>query len=287
MSTTVTTPRAPRNTRTTAAVAALPGTLALGLARGRIELTEFFRHREQVIFTFALPTFLMVLLGSMFKDSYQGTGVTASQVLAAGMIGAGIISTSFNTMGIGVAADREDGTLKRLRGTPMPVGSYFIGKIVLVAVASLAEALLMLTAATLLFDLTLPATAAKWLTFGWVFALGIIACSLLGIAASSLARSVNGASAVMNLIYLGLQFVSGVFVTPITSLPGVMVDVASFFPVKWICQGFRSVFLPDSMVVYEMAGQWELGKVALVLGGWCVAGLVLCRLSFRWTDRDR
>jgi ABC-2 type transport system permease protein len=75
-----------------------------------------------------------------------------------------------------------------------------------------------------------------------------------------------------------------VFVTPITMLPTAMVDVASFFPVKWICQGLRSVFLPDSMASYEMAGTWELGKVALVLGAWCAAGLVLCRLTFRWTD---
>jgi ABC-2 type transport system permease protein len=88
----------------------------------------------------------------------------------------------------------------------------------------------------------------------------------------------------MNLLYVGFQFISGVFVTPVTALPTVMVDVASVFPVKWICQALRSVFLPDSMASYEMAGTWELGKVALVLGAWVVAGLVLCRLTFRWSD---
>jgi ABC-2 type transport system permease protein len=66
-----------------------------------------------------------------------------------------------------------------------------------------------------------------------------------------------------------------------------MVEVASFFPVKWICQGFRSVFLPDSMAAYEMAGQGELGTVALVLGAWCVAGTVLATLAFRRTSRER
>lgn len=77
------------------------------------------------------------------------------------------------------------------------------------------------------------------------------------------------------------------FVTPITHLPKVMVDIASFFPVKWICQGFRSVFLPESAVINEMAGSWELPRIALVLGIWVVAGLLLAKLTFRWTSNGQ
>jgi ABC-2 type transport system permease protein len=73
-----------------------------------------------------------------------------------------------------------------------------------------------------------------------------------------------------------------VFVNPITALPVGLVVTASFFPVKWMAQGFRSVFLPDSMKVFEPAGSWELDRVALVLGAWCVIGLVLCLTTFRW-----
>ncbi|WP_236797006.1 ABC transporter permease [Amycolatopsis sp. GM8] len=256
--------------------------MSLALARGAVEVKQFFRLREAVVFTFALPGFLMILLGSIFGGQFENTGVTVGQVFAAGMIGSGIVSTSFVSMGTGTASDREDGTLKRLRGTPLPASAYFAGKIILVAVASLAEAILLVVVASLLFGLKLPSTPERWLTFVWVFLLAITACSLLGIAASSLARSVTGAVAIMNLVFIALQFISGVFVVPITQLPHVMVEVASFFPVKWICQGLRSVFLPDSMAAYEMAGQWELGKVALILGAWCIAGFVLCRLTFRW-----
>jgi ABC-2 type transport system permease protein len=265
----------------------LPSTLTLGLLRGRAELRQFFRAREQVVFTFALPVLLMVLLGTMIGGHSPVPGVSAGQLLAAGMIGAGIISTSFNSMGIGLAANREDGTLKRLRGTPMPATSFFIGKIILVAVTSVAEVVLMLAVSMVIFDLKLPTDPMKWLTLIWIFALGVISCALLGIFVSSVVKSSNGAVALINLVYLCLQFISGVFVTPITSLPKVMVDIASFFPVKWICQGFRSVFLPDQAAAYEMAGKWELGTVALVLGAWCVIGLVLCKLTFRWTNSER
>jgi ABC-2 type transport system permease protein len=62
-------------------------------------------------------------------------------------------------------------------------------------------------------------------------------------------------------------------------------DVASFFPLKWICQGLRSVFLPAQAASLEPAGSWELGRVALVLTAWAVAGLVLCLTTFRWQRR--
>jgi ABC-2 type transport system permease protein len=45
------------------------------------------------------------------------------------------------------------------------------------------------------------------------------------------------------------------------------------------------VFLPDFLAAEEPAGQWELGRVAIVLGLWCIAGLVLCVATFRWQDR--
>lgn len=264
--------------------AVLPGTLRVGLSRGAIELRQFFRQKEQVIFTFTFPALILMLLGSIFTGTYEGTEVTAGQVFTASMAGSGIIATSFLNLGIGVAQDRGDHTLKRLRGAPAPAEAYFIGKIILVAVASLAEVVLLLAVGMLLFDVELPTDPSRWFTFAWVFALGTISCSLLGIAVSSIARSAQAAAAVVNLPYVALQFLSGVYI-PVVALPDWMIEVGSFFPIKWVAQGFRSVFLPDSMMVMEPAGSWEHGMTALVLGAWCVIGVVLCLLTFRWTDR--
>ncbi|MFB8027961.1 MULTISPECIES: ATP-binding cassette domain-containing protein [unclassified Streptomyces] len=50
-------------------------------------------------------------------------------------------------------------------------------------------------------------------------------------------------------------------------------------------QGFRSVFLPDSAAVIEQTGAWEPGRIALVPGAWCLGGLALCLLTFRWRNR--
>ncbi|WP_329787970.1 ABC transporter permease [Lentzea sp. DG1S-22] len=262
--------------------AALPSTLALGLARGGTELREFFRQKENLIFTVSLPAVLMLLLGTVYVKE-----VAAAQMFAASMIGAGIISTSFVGLGMSVVADREDGTLKRLRGTPMPFTSYFIGKIVLVFVSSLFEAVLLVAVGVLRFDLELPASAEKWLTFAWVFTLGVIACSLIGVALSGIAKSTRNAAGVLNLPYIVLQFLSGVFIMQ-AALPESLRTVGSLFPLKWVCQGFRSVFaLEEGYAVMEAAGSWELGKTALVLGAWSVAGLVLVGRTFRWSNTSR
>jgi ABC-2 type transport system permease protein len=253
--------------------------------RGLIELKGFFRERDSVAFTFAMPVLLLVLLGSMFSGVYPDSDVTSAQYLVPSMVAAGVAATTFVNLGIGIATDRDNGTLKRLRGAPMPPVAYFVGKTVLALVVTLAEVVLLLTSGAVLFDLDLPDSAWRWATFGWVLLLGTIACSLLGIAASSLARSTRGAGAVMNLPHLVLAFISGIYFTPVKALPEPLIAVGSLFPLKWMAQGFRSAFLPDTILAVEVVPDWERGRTALILAAWCIGGLLLCLTTFRWRGR--
>lgn len=264
----------------------LPTTSVTGFRRGYVEILMFLRDRTAVIFTFAFPAMLLLLFGSIFSDSFDQPGVSASHVFSASMIAYGILNTAFVTMGAGLAMDREDGTLKRLHGTPITATAYVLGKLILVLALSVAEAVLLVGVGVLVFGMTLPG-AGHWLTFAWLFLLSVIACSLLGMAVSVLVKHARTAGAILNVPVVALQFISGVFIYPVTQLPSWLLNVASIFPVKWMAQGFRYVFLPDGMKVNEAAGQWELGRVALIIGAWCVIGLVLCLVTFRWSDRDR
>ena len=63
----------------------LPSTLTLGLRRGNIEIRQFMRQRESVVFTLLFPVMLMAIFGSVFKDTIA-PGVTFSQYFVAGMI---------------------------------------------------------------------------------------------------------------------------------------------------------------------------------------------------------
>ncbi|MFJ9586818.1 ABC transporter permease [Streptomyces acidicola] len=262
----------------------LPGAWSIGLSRGALEIKQFFRMREQVVFTFAFPVVFLFLFASIFSDDVEGAGVTASQLYVPAMIAAGIMSTSFQSLGVSIAVERDERVLRRLRGTPMPPASYFLGKIWLVFVTGLLETAILLLVGTTLYDVDLPTSAGKWFDLAWIFVLGLTACALLGIAISSVPKSGKSATSVVVLPFLVLQFISGVYIS-VDTIPEWMLNIGALFPLKWMCQGLRGVFLPESARVLEQTGDWEFGRVALVLAAWCVGGLVLCLLTFRWKSR--
>lgn len=263
----------------------LPSAVRIGFSRVIPELKMFYRRPEQVALTFSMPAVISLLLGSIFTAKLPDSDTSMGAVIAASMFAYGILSTSFTNLGISIAADRETGALRRLRGTPATASSYFIGKIMLVAIASFAEAIVLLLLGVLVFHLRLPTDVFGWFTLTWVAALGIVSCSLLGILISNVASNAVSAAVMTNGPAVGLQFLSGTYV-PLMLLPTWMLVAGSIFPVKWMAQGFRSVLLPAQMVVFEPAGSWEYWRIFAVLAAWSIAGLLACLMVFRWSDRS-
>jgi ABC-2 type transport system permease protein len=269
-----------RNTVTTPEVR-LPSLASIWRVRAAVELKEFFRQREAVVFTLLFPVILLLVFGAVL--SYDiGSGVSFTQYFMAGVIAAGILGAGLQNMAISIATERSDGTLKGLAGTPMPKSAYFVGKVVQVLVVTVAIVAILLAVGVLVYHVPLP-TGDRWFTFVWVTLLGSAACTLLGIAVSSLAKNGRSASATVTPISLVLQFISGVFFL-FSAVPTWLQGIAAVFPLKWMAQGLRSVFLPDALAAQEPAGSWELGRVALVLVLWCVGGLLLCVATFRWQE---
>ncbi|MBV1848835.1 ABC transporter permease [Catellatospora tritici] len=263
--------------------------VSLALAQGGIEFKQFVRTRESLVFTLLFPVMLMLIFGSIFSSTVitppgVSPAVTLSQYFVTGMIASGIMATGFQNLAITIPIERDRGVLKRYRSTPMPKWIYFAGKILCVAALALLSIVLLLAVAVAFYDITLPDTGQKWFTFAWVSVLGLTACTLCGIAFSGVAKSGRSGPAVVTPIALILQFTSGVFFN-YADLPHWMQQFAAIFPLKWMCQGLRSVFLPADFAAQEVGGSYELGKVALVLAAWCIGGLVLCLLGFRWTTR--
>ncbi|MCS5713877.1 ABC transporter permease [Herbiconiux sp. CPCC 205716] len=267
-------------------------TLRLGAARVVYETRVYFRAGDTVFFTFLFP---VVLLG-IFSVAFQGMGnvganpdgsggISQASYYLPGMIAAGILLSGMQNLGVDIAMERGDGTLKRLAGTPLPVMSYFIGKMGQVLVTSVAQVIILMLLAKLAFGVELPSEPEKWLTFLWVYLLGIVTAAVLGIAISRLPRSGKSAAAVIIPPLLILQFISGVYLS-FSLLPEWLQTVASVFPLKWIAQGMRAALLPDSFASAEAGGTWDLAGVAIVLGIWLVVGLVVCRLTFRWIRKD-
>ena len=261
----------------------VPGTLKLGLLRGQMEIIQFSRQKEAVVFTIFFPVILLAIFGSVFKDTIA-PGVTFSQYFVAGMIASGLVNSGFQNIAINIPIERDMGAIKRLRGTPLPITSYFIGKAISVFASMVVQVLILLAIGVAFFGLNMPTEPSKWLTFTWLLVLGTASSTALGVAFSSVPKNGRGASAIVSPVVIILQFFSGVFFV-FTQLPTWMQQLAAIFPLKWLTQGMRSVFLPDSFAAQEVAKSWETGRTFQILVLWLVIGVFFSVRKFKW-DRD-
>ncbi len=256
--------------------------LALYVDRSRFEIRTTLRDKRTVMFSMFLPIFLMVIFGSLLGTKYiEHTHVLISQYIVAGLLASGLLYSAFQQLAIAVPEERANGTLKRLRGSPMPPSVYFVGKLAVSSFIYVFQVIFLLGLGHLVYKISLPPGIFQWLTLLWISALGLLTSSLLGVAFSSLAKDGRSASALAAPLVLFFQFTSGVYFV-FTQLPSWMQHVAALFPLKWLAQGMRGVFLPASFASAESAHSFELPRTALVLLAWCVIASVLCARTFRW-----
>ena len=265
---------------------ALPNPIRLGFTQAALEMKSFVRAKDMVFFTLGLPLMFLLVFGLVFAGELEGTEVSVGQWFTPGIIAASVLSAGIVNLATSMAIERHDGTLRRLALTPLPTTSYLIGKILMTVVTAMGMTVVLLGVGVLLFDVTLPTDTDRWMTFGWVFGLGVVASSVLGIAMSSIPRSAKSASAVFNLPFLGLMFISGVFIES-NSIPDWVRTVAGVFPLRWLASGMRSVFLPAEFEqIFEPGGSYDLDIGAAVLAAWVVVGFVFAVATFRW-GRER
>ncbi|WIE66196.1 ABC transporter permease [Curtobacterium sp. MCLR17_036] len=258
------------------------------------ELRCSFRSPDAVFFTFLFPVVMLALFSVAFADADPIRAVAADGRPVAvdyatyylpGLVATAILLSGTQALGVDIATERSDGTLKRLGGTPLPVLSYFVGKVGMVVVTTVAQIVLLLGVASLVFGVALPTDAGDWGVFAGVVLLGIATSCVLGVAISALPREGRRATATIVPVVLVLQFISGVYL-PFVQLPAWLQGVASGFPLRWMASGMRSVFLPSGFASAEPGGAWHLGTGTLVLAVWLVLGTVACLLTFRWNRRD-
>lgn len=267
-----------------------PGhTLRCAADRVRVELLQYVRRSDALVFTFLFPVLLFSIFASAFSDvppllTMDGQEVTQPHTYLPAMLAAGVFLSGVQNLGIEIATERANGTLQRLAATPLPVLSYFLGKVGQLLLTSLAQAALLLTVATTVFGLELPTDPGRWFTLAWVFFAALVCFAVLGVAVAQIPRSAASASAVILPVVLVLQFISGIYL-PFAILPDWLQSIANLLPLAWVGHGMRAALLPDVARQLEVGGVWDLQTVALVLGAWAVVGTVVAALTFRWIKR--
>jgi ABC-2 type transport system permease protein len=238
------------------------------------ELLLYTRSRELAFFTFLLPIIFFVLLGSTYgKDRIEG--VRGANFLEAGMIGYGAISIAFAGLAIVLVIRRESGILKRLRATPLPAPAY-IGAVLGAVLAAFAlEVVCLIVIGRLLFDVPVP---DRIFSLVLVILLGAACFCALGVGLTALIKSAEGASAMVNAIYLPIAFISGSFFSR-HSFPGFLRGIADVLPLTYFIKLVREVMLHGREI-------WSLPWSVAIVAAWGLVGLFAALRGFRWEPHE-
>jgi len=246
----------------------------------RADLKVFVRNPAALFFTAILPVIFLTLFVSIFGNNRAGGAygnIRVSTLQVPAFIALAVVSASFVGLAMGLVSLREDGVLKRVRGTPVAPWIVFAGRIGTAFVSAAIVTAILCAIGAMAFGVTLPTTTLPGLVA--TLAVGAASFCALGIAYTRLIPSEDAGPAMTNAVVLPLYFISGVFV-PVSELSHGLRTVAGLLPVKPFVDALTVAFDPRT------TGAGFAGGDLAVLAGWGAAGLLLAVAFFQWTPRS-
>jgi ABC-2 type transport system permease protein len=239
---------------------------ALGLAwqQFRLERKLFWRNPSAAFFNFILPLLLLLLVASVFAGEQDEL-----EVLIPGIAGMSVMASTFNALVFNVTFLREEGILKRVRGTPIPTASYLAGLIGSAVANAFVTVALVIVIGNLIYDVDWPREPLALVAFT---ALGVVCFGALGIAFSHAIPNADSVPAYQNAVFLPLIFISGVFYSA-EDLPAALEAVAEALPLKHLIDGLSAAIT---------GAQVNEAAASAVVATWAAAGVFLAVRFFRW-----
>ena len=234
----------------------------------------FWRTPIAAFFTMVFPLMLLILFTAIFgNDVIEGMGVTTAQFFTPGLAVFAAVSASYTSLAIGTAMARDNGILKRVRGTPIPPWAYIAGRVASSVYLAFIAIVLMMAVGIIfygvqLYPRTLPAALVT-------FIVGVGCFAALGLLVAAISPNGDAAPAITNATLLPVAFISNIFF-PIEDPPRWMEVAGDFFPLKHFADAFRACFDPT---LTGMQFQWpQLGYMAL----WGLIAAFLSIKLFKW-----
>lgn len=219
----------------------------------------YLRDPMAVFFTFAFPVLVL------FFWSWQGeVNAPAAAALATALA---LAMAGYAGLAVGIAGAREQGLLKRIRSTPLPILTHITARAL--AVGALGTLAVGLTLGAGAAALGLPLAAGRLMGLLPGLLAGFVALGGWGLLVGSLARTAAAASYLANLTLFSLFFLSA------AAQRGMLPDWAAAI-VPWLPLQSLSVLIRQAL-----AGEGWSPLPLLVLLAWGGLGLALAawRLS--------
>src|SRR5262245_13007131 len=225
---------------------------------------------------------LPVLLFFMFQIVVTGPITLGHEIYSVpqffgpSLAGYGVVTGTYSYLAVSTAFARQEGILKRLRGTPLPASIYIAGRIGSALVIAAITSGLVLGIAIVFYDLEIALAAIPAIVV--TFVLGAVTFGALGLAVAAFAPNGDAAVAIANATLLPAAFVSSVFI-PLDNPSTLVRVVGSLLPLKPFALAWEHAVHADSF-----AGAFEWGRLLVVLG-WGIAGAFVAVRFFSWEPK--
>ena len=169
----------------------------------------FWRVPIGAFFTLVLPLIMLILFVALFGNEIDDTSIgdiTAAQFYTPSLAVFAVGSAVYTNIAINLSTRREDGILRRVRGTPVPPWIYMAGAIGSAVWIALVSASIMVTLGVVAFDVNIELSKAAAMVL--TFVAGSACFATLGVALASVAKSASSASALANATFLPMAFIS-------------------------------------------------------------------------------
>jgi ABC-2 type transport system permease protein len=196
------------------------------LAESRVECLRLMRSPAFAVPVVLFPLMFYALIGLVLGPHGPGADPVAARYILARYIAFGCVAPGLFGVGMTIALDRDRGLLELKRALPMPAGVYLMAKLVTAMLfAAVVSLLLMLIGATVGRVVLEIAHGVGLLILA---VLGVIPFCGLGLMVGAAVKG-QAAPAVLNLIYVPMSFLSGLWV-PLSILPHALAQLAPVWP---------------------------------------------------------
>jgi ABC-2 type transport system permease protein len=193
------------------------------LEEARSECLRYMLNPAFMLPIMLFPAMFYLLFGVLMAKS---NGAEAARYLLASYGVFGVMSPGLFGFGVSLALERDGGLLTFKRALPMPPGAYLLGKMLMAMAAAGVVIVLLLTMAASLGHVSLSLGQAGALLLTGM--LGVLPFCALGMFVGTLIKG-QGAPGVLQLIYLPMSFVSGLWF-PLPMLPKFLQQIAPVWP---------------------------------------------------------
>jgi ABC-2 type transport system permease protein len=242
------------------------------------EQKSFWRNPASAFFAFLFPIIFLVVFATLFKGQTVQIGTvstTYDNYYIPALVAFGVMGACFTNISIGLSLRRDNGILKRLRGTPLPTWAFITGVVGSSIIVSIILAVLTTGFGILVYGVHVPehfgAAAAT-------IAVGALAFCALGMAMTIAIPNAEAAPAIVNGVFLPIVFISGTFF-PVPS-SSILAQIAQWFPVRHFIDGMFMAFDPG----HQSANGFN-GNDLLIMAAWGAGAVILAILRFRWEPR--